>query len=335
MKPVSLVAVASELPSMIVTNDAFPPAAKPGLMFEPPTTRRFMQRDETAVEFLRRAAAKLVDKLNLTPARDVDLLFTNVSVPDEPFTGCGAEVARAIGARPQWVLDLHNTGCVAFIYMIELARHLMQTTTAKTALICTAQTGAGRVFGNPRIRDKPQAAIPGDGFGVGYVVANEDSPVLSVVHHAFGEFAGDMTVITDDGHKYWETGEQPFYVDFNEARVAAVIRRGNRIVPDVMVEACQAAGVATRDIDLLVTNQPNRYFLRNWREALEVPPEQHSDTYDTYGNLFGAGIPITLDEAIEAGRLKPGGLLGLAGFAHAGDYAAAALIRWRQNGHAG
>lgn len=331
MKPISLVAIASQLPETVVTNDFFPPVTRPGLMFAPPTTRRHIQRDETAAEMLARAAGKLVQRLNLTPERDIDLLFTNVTIPDAPFTGCGAEVARLVSARPQWILDLHNTGCVAFIYMLELARHLMQTTGAKTALLCTAQTAAGRVYADPRLREKPQAAVPGDGFGVGYVVANEVSPVLSVVHRAYTDYAGDMRVISDDGRKWWELGEEPFYVDFDETRVAEVIRRGNRLVPEVAFEACREAGVGARDIDLLVTNQPNRYFLRNWREALELPQEAHADTFDAYGNMFGAAIPITLDEAIVAGRIKSGGLLALAGFAHAGDYAAAALIRWRQN----
>ena len=329
MKPVSLIAVASHMPETVVGNEVFPPVTKPGLMFTPPTTRRHMQRDETAATMLARAAGKLIERLNLTPARDIDLLFTNVSVPDEPFTGCGADVARLIGARPQWVLDLHNTGCVAFIYMLELARHLMQTTAAKTALLCTAQTAAGRIFADPRMRDKPQAAVPGDGFGVGYVAAGEELPILSVVHRTYGEYAGDMRLICDDGRRWWESGELPFYLDFSAAKVAAVIRRGNRMVPEMVFEACRDAGVAARDIDLLVTNQPNAYFLRNWREALELPPRAHADTFDIYGNMFGAAIPITLDEAIGAGRLKSGALLALAGFAHAGDYAAASLIRWR------
>ena len=34
---------------------------------------------------------------------------------------------------------------------------------------------------------------------------------------------------------------------------------------------CDRIGLSSKDIDLLVTNQPNRVFLRNWREALEVP----------------------------------------------------------------
>jgi 3-oxoacyl-[acyl-carrier-protein] synthase III len=113
-----------------------------------------------------------------------------------------------------------------------------------------------------------------------------------------------------------------------------VIMRGNRMVPEMIFEACREAGVIVREIDLLVTNQPNPYFLRNWREALELPQEAHPDTFDNYGNMFGAAIPITLEHAIVDGRLNSGDLLALAGFAHAGDYAAAAIIRWDSTGSA-
>jgi len=50
---------------------------------------------------------------------------------------------------------------------------------------------------------------------------------------------------------------------------------------------CDRIGLKPKDIDLLVTNQPNRMFLRNWREALELPESRHLDTYDQCGNLFG------------------------------------------------
>ncbi len=113
------------------------------------------------------------------------------------------------------------------------------------------------------------------------------------------------------------------------AFAGGIIARGNRLVPDIVARACKEAGVRVSDIDLLVTNQPNSIFLRNWREALELPPERHRDTFDTYGNLFGAGIPINIDDALRLGKLRPGMLLALGGFAHAGDYCGAALIRWK------
>ncbi|MEU8976109.1 3-oxoacyl-[acyl-carrier-protein] synthase III C-terminal domain-containing protein [Streptomyces monashensis] len=87
--------------------------------------------------------------------------------------------------------------------------------------------------------------------------------------------------------------------------------------------------MATGDIDVLITNQPNRTSLRNWQEALQLPAERHLNTFDQYGNLFGAAIPITLDHAIRSGRVKDGDLVVPAGLAHAGDFAGAAAVRWR------
>src|SRR6185295_2953045 len=139
-------------------------------------------------------------------------------------------------------------------------------------------------------------------------------------------FASDMAACADDGRRYWEPGAIPISLGFTEERVAAIIERGNRIVPEMVALACQNAGVRTRDIDLLVTNQPNPIFLRNWREALELLPETHHDTFDKYGNLFGAALPINIEDALAAGKLRPDTLLALGGFAHAGDFTAAAII---------
>jgi 3-oxoacyl-[acyl-carrier-protein] synthase-3 len=61
-----------------------------------------------------------------------------------------------------------------------------------------------------------------------------------------------------------------------------------------------------RDLALLVTNQPSPIFLRNWREALELAPGVHHDTFARLGNLFGAALPINLEDALASRRLEPG-----------------------------
>jgi 3-oxoacyl-[acyl-carrier-protein] synthase-3 len=327
---VSLLGVASFLPERVVGNDFFAErtADRRG-MFTAPTTRRHVGRDETAADMIERASRRLVDRLNLTPAADIDVVLTNVTIPDQPFTGCGAAVADRLGVRPRWVVDLHNAGCVSFIYMLELARLLIEGAGARGALLCAVQNAAGRLFSQPGVRLTSQAPVPGDGCGVGFVAAGGASPVLAVTHRVNPEFAGDMVVSADDGRQYWEPGLSSFKVAFTPERVAAIIARGNSLVPEIVEVGCAAAGVRPRDIDLLITNQPNPIFLRNWREALELPPEAHHDTYQKYGNLFGAAIPINIEDAIDTGALRSNALLALGGFSHAGDYCAAALIRWR------
>ncbi len=94
------------------------------------------------------------------------------------------------------------------------------------------------------------------------------------------------------------------YIGFTESKITKVLARGNRQVPEVAYAVCDRIRLQPKDIDLLVTNQPNRVFLRNWRDALELPKERHRDTFDECGNLFAAGIPVNLDRAITDGQLK-------------------------------
>ncbi|MGK5081971.1 3-oxoacyl-[acyl-carrier-protein] synthase III C-terminal domain-containing protein [Bdellovibrionota bacterium FG-1] len=329
----SLAGVASFLPETIIENEFFGEAIKTTKqkMFLGVQRRRHVQRNETAASMIHQASSKLIEKLNLDPEKDIDILLTNVSLPDEPFLGCGPSVSHLLNTRARWVIDVHSAGCVSFIYMMDLARALMTAYGAKSALICNVQNAAGQIFSQPQIRKKPQAAVPGDGCGVGYFTASNENPVLSLVHHCFGANAKDMFSTNDEHRKYFEPGVSEGYIDFNEAKIASITSRGNRLVPDVIQEACQLAQMKTSQIDALVTNQPNPYFLRNWREALELPPEKHFDTFSEYGNLFGAGIPITLEQAIQNGKLKTGSNLVLGGFSHAGDFAAATVIRWNQS----
>jgi 3-oxoacyl-[acyl-carrier-protein] synthase-3 len=331
MKTVSLVGAASYLPRNVVENSFFQQSEQEAghAMFRGVKRRHHVSRDETAQVMIAEAARKLAERLNLNLQKDVDILMTNVTIPDQAFTGCGADVGKALGCRPGWVIDLHNGGCVSFIHMIAQAQALMTCYGAKTALLCNVQNAAGRLFAQEETRKLKQAAIPGDGCGVGYLVASAESPVKAVVQRNYCEYAGDMAVVRADGTEWWEPSLSCTYVDFTDTKLAQIMGRVNRIVPEAIREACRLAGLHTSAIGTLITNQPNRIFLRNWREALQVPPERHVSTFERHGNLFGAALPVCLEEAIDSGRLKAGSNLVLGGFAHAGDFAAAAVIHWK------
>ena len=200
--------------------------------------------------------------------------------------------------------------------------------TGCSALICVAQNSAGKIFDQDTVRRKAQAAVPGDGAAVGLVTMSDRSPILDVECRTYGEYSADMTIAFDVPRRWWEAGPGEGFIGFTEAKITKVLARGNRLVPEVSYAVCDRIGLKPREIDMLVTNQPNRVFLRNWREALELPPERHVDTFDECGNLFGAGIPVNFDRAISDGRLEAGDVVMMAGFAHAGDFAGAAAVRW-------
>ncbi len=329
MTPVSLAGTASYLPDRIVPNEFFGDNTKRRrAMFRGSKQRHHANAEETPAVMIQRATERLCDRLALDPAKDFDLLLCNVTCLDMPFMGCGATVSRLIGARPQTIVDVHNAGCVSFVHMMSIARTLMQAGEIKTALICNVQNSAGRVFAHPDNRTRPQSSIPGDGCGVGYLVANDESPIRSIVVKSHPEYADDMFFVSPDGGTWWDPRKTAMHVDFNEDRIASIVWRGNTLVPAVIDDAVAQAGLTRDDIDVLITNQPNRLFLRNWREAFCVAPEAHVHTFAEHGNLFGAAMPISFERAVDTGALKSGGHVVFGGFSHAGDYTASAVVQW-------
>lgn len=139
---------------------------------------------------------------------------------------------------------------------------------------------------------------------------------------------GRNDAVLRPARKWWQAGPGEGSIGFTESKITKVLARGNRQVPEVALAVCDRIGLAAKDIDLLVTNQPNRAFLRNWRDALELPRNVIGTPFDECGNLFGAGIPINLDRAIADGQLGAGEVVMMAAFAHAGDFAGAAAVRW-------
>ena len=331
--PVSLIDVSTYLPGEPISADYYEQFAesddlRDNMMFRAPKFRHHVAVDETATDMVERAAAGLIERHGQETIAGVDILITHTQMPDMPFYGGGGGMAHRLGMKPNWVLDLHNGGCAAFVLGLKVARNLIASGEGKTALIAIAQNAAGQIFDQPTVRTKAQAAVPGDGAAVGLVTASDKSPILDVECRTYGEFAGEMTIAADPPRKWWQPGTGEGYIGFTESRITKVLARGNRQVPQLSYAVCDRIGMKPKDLDLLVTNQPNRVFLRNWREALELPPERHRDTFDECGNLFAAGIPVNLDRAISEGRLKEGDVVMMSAFAHAGDFAGAAAVKW-------
>ncbi|MGW0035569.1 3-oxoacyl-ACP synthase III family protein [Gordonia sp. NPDC003376] len=331
--PVALADLATYLPENRVPADYFAGFAEDdsladSVMFRAPAFRHHAADGESSADMIVSAARALLDRHGTDHLDDVDIVLTHSQLPEVPVRGCVGEVVHRLDLTPSLVLDVHNGGCAAFVHMIDVAGSLLRGGRGRKALIGLAQNSAGQIFTQEQVRGKAQAAIPGDGAAVAVITLDDANPVLGIAARSHGQYSGDMTSVAEPDRRYWEAGPGQIHVGFTEAKVTKVLARGNRMVPEVAMAVADEIGIRPADLDLLVTNQPNRIFLRNWREALELPEERHPDTFDTCGNLFAVGIPMTLDAAITDGRVAPGSVVMAAAFAHAGDYAAAAALRW-------
>ena len=106
-----------------------------------------------------------------------------------------------------------------------------------------------------------------------------------------------------------------------------VFRFSTLIVPEVLERLCAQAGVAPAAVDLLIPHQANSRILQNAARRLSLAEGAVFSNLELYGNTSTASIPIALCEALAAGRLREGQLLGLVGFG-AGLAWAGALWRW-------
>jgi 3-oxoacyl-[acyl-carrier-protein] synthase-3 len=332
--PTSIAAFGRYLPAEVVVAPSVDPKVDPlgaNPLLRLPRTRHRVAHGERAGEMIAKAARPMFERLGRDPVGSVDLMLTNTLLPDNFITGSGAEAAQLLGCDPELILDVHNSGCASFPYMLKIARSMIASGEARNVLIANVQNTAGQLFAQPELSHKNSAQTAGDGCGVAYVTADDTSPLLGVHVRSTPSFAQDMAASTQSGRRYWEAGAGEVEITFTEDRSTEIIERGNRLVPEVVQELCNKIGVRPDEIDLLVTNQPNRIFLLKWRTALDIPADRHFDTFDRFGNLYAAGVPISLATAAAEGKLTDGALVVMAGFAHAGDFAAAAAMRW----HAG
>ena len=73
-------------------------------------------------------------------------------------------------------------------------------------------------------------------------MASDESPIRGVVTRSYAEFADDMRVTCDDGkHVVGAAQLAPCTSTSPSRAMAKVVERGNRVVPEVVREACREA----------------------------------------------------------------------------------------------
>jgi 3-oxoacyl-[acyl-carrier-protein] synthase-3 len=100
-----------------------------------------------------------------------------------------------------------------------------------------------------------------------------------------------------------------------------------RSLTEVANIALKANNMTAQDVDLFIPHQANIRILDATAKRIGFKENQVYINVDRYGNTSAATIPLALDEANRAGRLKPGDILLLDAFG-GGFTWAAAMLRW-------
>ena len=100
-----------------------------------------------------------------------------------------------------------------------------------------------------------------------------------------------------------------------------------RVVPEVLTEALDNAGLGVDDVDWLLLHQANIRIMEIVADRLGIPREKIITNLNEYGNTSAGSIPLALEEAVRTGTVKKGDVIATAGFG-AGLSWGSAILRW-------
>lgn len=240
---------------------------------------------------------------------EIDLLVVGTFTPDYtcPSTACLVQEMLELDAP---AFDV-QAACSGFVYALATAAQYVATGNASRALVVGADI-------NSRIVDpanKKIAPLFGDGAGA-VVISRGDKSQGFLSYQLGADGRGAVALDRPAGGTRHPITQHDLEVGRQYMRMdgRAVFKWAVQAVTQTVQFVCEQAGVSVDDINLFVLHQANVRIITKAMAQLGVPAERVMNNLDRYGNTSAASIPLVLDEAIRAERVRPGDLVLMSGF---------------------
>ena len=284
--------------------------------------RRIADPEMGAAEMGAEAARIAMARANVDPG-ELDLIIVSTATPDRLLPSTACDLQALLGATNAAALDI-SAACSGFLYALTLAEGHLASGRGEVALVVSTEKMSAIVDWT----DRSTCVLFGDGAGAVVVRRSTNGRgLLSSFMRSDGSLAEllwrpaggakvpmDATVLEERSHLVKMAGREVFK--------AAV-----RSMAESADQALARAGLTADDIDLLVPHQANIRIIEATAKYAGIPMEKVFVNVDRYGNMSSATIPVALDEAVEAGRIRPGSNILMAAFG-AGFTWGSAVVRW-------
>ncbi len=235
-------------------------------------------------------------------AKDIDLIIVATSTPDMVFPSTACILQNKLGANGCAAFDVQAV-CSGFVYALSIADSMIQTGAANKALVIGSEVFS-RILD---FTDRTTCVLFGDGAGAVVLEASEVPGILASDLHADGKHVGILCVPghVSGGHIL---GDPLLKMDGQ-----AVFKLAVGVLEQAARATLAKAGKTEADIDWLIPHQANIRIMNSTARKLKMSMDKVVVTVDQHGNTSAASIPLALDWAVRAGKVKPGQLLMLEG----------------------
>ncbi len=285
--------------------------------------RRIAGPDENPSDLGAQAARIALERAGLAPA-DVDLLIVGTMTPDLPYPSTACLVQKKLGLRTVPAFDI-AAACSGFLYILEVGAAMVRAGPYRNALI----VGAEKMSSVLDWQDRKTCVLFGDGAGAAVLTQSDEANVGVVGSILRTDGAGVGMLMQPGGGAACpptlaSVEERKHFLKMNGKEVFKVaVREMEQVIRELLAQHSLAAA----QIACVVPHQANIRILDALATRLEIPMERFVINIDRYGNTSAASIPIALDEALAAGRIKAGDYIILVAFG-AGLTWGATLIKW-------
>ncbi len=254
-------------------------------------------------------------------AADVDFIIYGSCSFDEHVPNTASGLQARLGANKAAAMDV-NTACTSFLYGMSTATEFIQSGVAKNVLVI----GVEHISKFMDWQNRNVSVLFGDGAAAAVFQAS-DKPegVIAQKLQCYAD-ARQTLRVRGKGALYSNVGvyygDTRWDFDGQEIFKKAVTGMG-----DASVAVLEQAGVTIDDVDLVVPHQANLRIIEAVAKRAGASMDKVFLTVHKYGNMSAATAPVALVDALDEGRVKPGGLVLIPAFC-AGLTLSAHLVRW-------
>ncbi|MCM2274104.1 MAG: ketoacyl-ACP synthase III [Candidatus Didemnitutus sp.] len=280
--------------------------------------------DEATSDLALKAAAAALKDANIS-ASEVDLLIVATATPDYPLPSTACVVQHKLGIPPHATAFDIAAACSGFVYALEIAYGQLLTGRYKCALII----GAEKLSSIVDWSDRTTCVLFGDGAGAA-VLKKVDQDGIGIIGSdlgADGELAEYLYIPAGGSRCPSSAKTVAEKSQFLRMKGKEIFKNAVRVMETVAREMVEQHHLTFDQINLVIPHQANVRIVEALAGNLGVPLERFYVNIDRFGNTSSASIPIALDEARRAGRIKPGDYTLLVAFG-AGFTYGSTLIRW-------
>jgi 3-oxoacyl-[acyl-carrier-protein] synthase-3 len=216
-----------------------------------------------------------------------------------------------------------GAGCSGWLYALSVAEGFIKTGYDNILVI-----GAEELTKITDYTDRSTCILLGDAAGATLLKrTDEDRGILSTYFAADGSY-GDLLYMPAGGtrmppsHESIDNKMHYLKMQGNEVFKVAV-----RAMYEAAHEALKRAHLKPSDVAYLIPHQANIRIIEATAKRLHIPMDRVGINLDRYGNTSAASIPISLDEAVQSGKIKKGDVVCMVAFG-AGFTWGGALLRW-------